>query len=83
MVNNRLLSVTLAALVLILVGVCLVVPVRGEEPGSIWAGQPSQRMVALTFDDGPSPIYTREILALLQQYHAKATFFVLGEKVEK
>ena len=53
------------------------------DPVTIWAGQPSQHTVALTFDDGPSPTYTREILALLRQYQAKATFFVLGEKVEK
>ena len=39
--------------------------------------------VALTFDDGPSPVFTKEILALLKQYQAKATFFVLGKKVEE
>ena len=39
--------------------------------------------MAITFDDGPSRQFTPQILALLQQYQAKATFFVLGEKVEK
>jgi peptidoglycan/xylan/chitin deacetylase (PgdA/CDA1 family) len=34
--------------------------------------------VALTFDDGPSP-YTPQILAILQRFHAHATFFVVGE----
>ena len=38
-------------------------------------------MVALTFDDGPG-YYTNEILDLLQQYDAKATFFMLGTEVE-
>lgn len=34
--------------------------------------------VALTFDDGPSEPYTRQILAILKQYHVKATFFMVG-----
>ena len=37
-----------------------------------------KKMIALTFDDGPSGAYTREILDLLEQYQAKATFFVCG-----
>jgi len=32
----------------------------------------------LTFDDGPS-IYTDEILDILDRYHVKATFFVVGK----
>jgi peptidoglycan/xylan/chitin deacetylase (PgdA/CDA1 family) len=39
--------------------------------------------VALTFDDGPHPVTTRRILALLADADAYATFFVLGEKVER
>ncbi|MDH6115293.1 peptidoglycan/xylan/chitin deacetylase (PgdA/CDA1 family) [Kitasatospora sp. MAP12-15] len=38
---------------------------------------------ALTFDDGPSPIYTAQILALLRQYGVTATFFMIGANVEK
>lgn len=34
--------------------------------------------VAVTFDDGPSPAYTPQVLELLERYHARATFFVLG-----
>ena len=37
--------------------------------------------IALTFDDGPHPVSTREVLAVLERFGAKATFFVLGEKV--
>ena len=37
-----------------------------------------KKMIALTFDDGPSGVYTNEILDLLEQYQAKATFFVCG-----
>lgn len=38
-------------------------------------------MIALTFDDGPSK-YTKGILELLKKYDARATFFVIGNKVE-
>ena len=34
--------------------------------------------VALTFDDGPDPVYTPQVLALLREYNVKATFCVLG-----
>ncbi|GAA0375636.1 hypothetical protein Acor_81060 [Acrocarpospora corrugata] len=39
------------------------------------------KCIALTFDDGPWP-YTPELLDTLKKYKAKATFFVLGRKVE-
>src|SRR5260221_5615276 len=38
--------------------------------------------VALTFDDGPHAVHTRTVLDLLDEYGAKATFFVLGVKAE-
>lgn len=41
------------------------------------------RSVALTFDDGPDPVQTPKILALLAQYHVKATFCLVGENVER
>jgi peptidoglycan/xylan/chitin deacetylase (PgdA/CDA1 family) len=37
-----------------------------------------QKIVALTFDDGPTPLFTSQIINLLTEYDAKATFFVLG-----
>ncbi|VBB05277.1 polysaccharide deacetylase [Lucifera butyrica] len=42
-----------------------------------------QKVVALTFDDGPSSKTTPEILAILKEEKIKATFFVVGENVEK
>lgn len=39
--------------------------------------------VALTFDDGPDPKVTMDILETLEKYSAKATFFMLGSQVEK
>ena len=40
-------------------------------------------MIALTFDDGPSNNITPQILALLEEYNAKATFCVIGYELEK
>ncbi|QCS53448.1 polysaccharide deacetylase family protein [Priestia flexa] len=40
-----------------------------------------EKIIALTFDDGPDPTYTPLILDLLKEYNAKATFFVLGDRV--
>lgn len=41
-----------------------------------------QKLVALTFDDGPAESYTEAYLGILRQYNAKATFFELGNNVE-
>ncbi|MBW7453411.1 polysaccharide deacetylase family protein [Paenibacillus sepulcri] len=48
----------------------------------IWEVQTKQRVMALTFDDGPDPVQTLEILDLLRQYDAKCTFFVVGKRVK-
>ena len=37
-----------------------------------------EKKIALTFDDGPHPVYTREILGILEQYGIRATFFCIG-----
>jgi peptidoglycan/xylan/chitin deacetylase (PgdA/CDA1 family) len=42
-----------------------------------------RKVVALTFDDGPNPPYTDRILSILRDYSAKATFFVLGKRLEE
>ena len=39
--------------------------------------------LALTYDDGPSDHMTPRVLALLQEFNARATFFVVGRQVEK
>ncbi len=41
-----------------------------------------EKVIALTFDDGPHPRVTNEILDLLAEYDAKATFFVIGKNLE-
>ncbi|MFJ7663398.1 polysaccharide deacetylase family protein [Lysinibacillus sp. NPDC097162] len=42
----------------------------------------TQKVIALTFDDGPTD-NVKMILPLLEKYHAKATFFLIGEELEK
>ncbi|NGP45799.1 polysaccharide deacetylase family protein [Bacillaceae bacterium SIJ1] len=44
--------------------------------------QTTQPVVALTFDDGPDPRYTSQILDVLKKYDAKGTFFVIGDKAK-
>ena len=39
----------------------------------------NENVVALTFDDGPHPVYTPQLLRILENFGAKATFFLVGE----
>jgi len=50
-----------------------------ESGGRLWRGNPRRREIALTFDDGPSPLATPLLLAILHRYGVPATFFVIGE----
>ena len=52
-------------------------------PGIIWDVPSSEKIVYLTFDDGPSPIVTPKVLDLLDAYASKATFFCLGRKIDE
>jgi peptidoglycan/xylan/chitin deacetylase (PgdA/CDA1 family) len=49
---------------------------------TIFRGPGSARAVAFTFDDGPDPTYTAQILDALREHDAKATFFVVGKAAE-
>jgi polysaccharide deacetylase family sporulation protein PdaB len=53
---------------------------RGE---AVWEVQTDEKLIAFTFDDGPSARSTPQILDLLAQYNAKATFFVVANRIEK
>ncbi len=52
---------------------------RGE---IVWEVNTNKKVMALTFDDGPDPEYTAQIAALLREYNAKATFFMVGSRVK-
>jgi peptidoglycan/xylan/chitin deacetylase (PgdA/CDA1 family) len=58
-------------------------PAAGAQPVDVWAGPTNEKAVALTFDDGPSPVYTPQIMALFKKYKAHGTFFVMGHRVEQ
>ena len=55
-------------------------PNGGHEIREIYSSD--EKQVYLTFDDGPSADVTPKILDILKQYNVKATFFVLGARVE-
>ena len=52
-------------------------------PQLIWDSDKRGRTIYLTFDDGPIPIVTPFVLNILEQYKAKATFFCIGDNVNK
>ena len=51
--------------------------------GTVYHENVTEKVVALTFDDGPSPQWTPLILDELKRANVKATFFMLGEHVKK
>jgi cellulose synthase/poly-beta-1,6-N-acetylglucosamine synthase-like glycosyltransferase/peptidoglycan/xylan/chitin deacetylase (PgdA/CDA1 family) len=54
-----------------------------DETGTVKGYRVRDRVLALTFDDGPDPRWTPRILAVLAAHHAHATFFVVGAKVNR
>lgn len=56
---------------------------RNRLLGTITHVRTDRRVAALTFDDGPDPEYTPQLLKVLKQHKARATFFVVGERAEK
>lgn len=81
-------SVVIAALIFLIAGVALLI-YAWTVPSSqiLWAGLvrgPAKgRAIALTFDDGPAPPFTEQILDILRHHQAPATFFVCGKNVER
>ncbi len=52
-------------------------------PGYIWNKKTDEKIIYLTFDDGPIPEITDWVLQVLEEYEVKASFFVVGENVER
>ncbi len=48
-----------------------------------WSIPTKEKIIYLTFDDGPTLEYTSEILKMLEKHQAKATFFCVGENIVK
>tara|TARA_B100000787_G_scaffold131206_1_gene100085 strand:- start:562 stop:1173 length:612 start_codon:yes stop_codon:yes gene_type:complete len=52
-------------------------------PSLIWRKETLDKNIWLTFDDGPSPDVTSWILSILKKENIKATFFLIGQKIEE
>lgn len=52
-------------------------------PDLVWRIQSIDKKLYLTFDDGPDPSVTPELLNILHQFEAKATFFCTGSKADE
>ena len=51
-------------------------------PNLVWEIPTEEKVIYLTFDDGPTPEITEWTLNILKQYNAKATFFCIGKNVK-
>jgi peptidoglycan/xylan/chitin deacetylase (PgdA/CDA1 family) len=49
----------------------------------LWRKNSSEKVVYLTFDDGPVPEVTPQVLSVLDDFNIKATFFCVGDNVNK
>ncbi len=79
------LQIVKRTLVAILVTVTLAsVSLNAEAPSDVvYSWHCNDKKIALTFDDGPHPYYTAEILEILAEYDVKATFFLIGDNVTR
>lgn len=79
----------LALAVVALLGVLAVQPpfamdvVSGLASAIVWKVDTTTPVAALTFDDGPHPVYTPQILDLLARHKVHATFFLVGERARQ
>jgi peptidoglycan/xylan/chitin deacetylase (PgdA/CDA1 family) len=52
-------------------------------PACAWRGPRTARRLALTFDDGPDPVWTPRVLDVLGQAGVRGTFFLVGERAAR
>ncbi|MCL1976649.1 MAG: polysaccharide deacetylase family protein, partial [Candidatus Bathyarchaeota archaeon] len=76
-VRKRIASILICVLLLGLVAICIGIPIRGVNAADTTY---SDKIIALTFDDGPAE-YTNRILDTLSENNCKATFFVIGRQI--
>jgi peptidoglycan/xylan/chitin deacetylase (PgdA/CDA1 family) len=56
---------------------------QNKHPNVLWFGDESHREISITFDDGPHPKDTPEVLEMLAKHHIHATFFLVGMYAEQ
>jgi peptidoglycan/xylan/chitin deacetylase (PgdA/CDA1 family) len=88
LINKRRTTLVLLLLLFIGLGISFVgrnipIPSLVRDPGTYYMVNTQEKVVALTFDDGPDPNYTGLILDVLHEKNVKATFFVLGENAKQ
>jgi peptidoglycan/xylan/chitin deacetylase (PgdA/CDA1 family) len=54
-----------------------------RHPSALWRGDPGRRQIALTFDDGPTERDTPALMRVLERHRVCATFFFVGERLER
>jgi chitin deacetylase len=75
---------SLAVVIAILIWPTLLTsPLSAMIPNMVWRGPHTQPRISLTFDDGPDPAYTPQVLHFLAENHIHATFFLVGERIRK
>jgi len=78
-------KIALLLFLLMIGGVLLITQISSTTPslvradGTYYKANTQEKVVALTFDDGPDPIDTPDVLDILKEKNARATFFVLGK----
>ena len=82
-------KIIVAAIAIFITGILLVVVMIFFDEailmrqGTFYQGHTREKVVALTFDDGPSEVWTPRILDVLRNEDVKATFFLIGNHVTK
>jgi peptidoglycan-N-acetylglucosamine deacetylase len=72
-----------------LIGLVIFLSIRPAATPVLWYGSvvhwvpTDQKVVALTYDDGPHPVYTPQLVKILDKYNVKATFFMIGREMDK
>ncbi|KLU64216.1 peptidoglycan-N-acetylglucosamine deacetylase [Desulfosporosinus acididurans] len=76
------LFITIMGVIIFTTATSLTAPSLVRIPGTYYMAHTQEKVVALTFDDGPDPIDTPQVLEILKEKEVRATFFVLGQAVK-
>lgn len=82
-VRIALLGTVSVLLVLAWVPVWVVDALAAAFPAIVWKAETERPEVAITFDDGPHPVFTPQVLDILKQHNARATFFLVGQHARR